>query len=202
MKKPIISKIVSEISSEKQYRNEAFQNIDQGEGVIDKSDFEGCVFENCNFQQSVFSKCLFESCTFVRCNLGLIKIQDVQFQSTQYSRCKMIGIDWTGLGLSFDMKFEDCVLDDSIFAGLDIRNIEMIRCKLRGVDFTDTNLTDAVFHESDFKEARFINTNLTKADFSGAFNYSIKPDLNNLKRTKFSLSGVIGLLEDLDIIIK
>jgi hypothetical protein len=47
--------------------------------------------------------------------------------------------------------------------------------------------------------AVFDTTNLEKADFRTSVNYSIDPALNRLKKTKFSLSEIYGLLYKLDI---
>ena len=44
-------------------------------------------------------------------------------------------------------------------------------------------------------------TILEKADFRTAKNYSIDPEQNRLKKAKFSLSGVVGLLRKYDIVV-
>jgi len=45
----------------------------------------------------------------------------------------------------------------------------------------------------------FENTILEKVDFSTSFNYSIDPEMNKIKKAKFSLPEVIGLLNKYDI---
>lgn len=50
--------------------------------------------------------------------------------------------------------------------------------------------------------AIFKNTNLESVDFRTSFNYSIDPDLNRIKKAKFSLSGIAGLLNKFDIEIE
>jgi fluoroquinolone resistance protein len=47
--------------------------------------------------------------------------------------------------------------------------------------------------------ATFDNTIIEKADFRGSLNYSIDPENNRVKKAKFSLSGVDGLLGKYDI---
>jgi hypothetical protein len=42
---------------------------------------------------------------------------------------------------------------------------------------------------------------LTQADFTGARDYTIAPNLNQLKQTKFSLPEAMALLYGLDIIL-
>ena len=46
------------------------------------------------------------------------------------------------------------------------------------------------------------NSNLEKADFRTAANYSFNPELNKMKKTRFSLSGLPGLLAKYDIEIE
>lgn len=75
-------------------------------------------------------------------------------------------------------------------------------CTLREVDFTNTDLTEAVFLDCDLMKAHFENTILDKADFTTAFNFSLNPDNNRLKKTKFSRETVTGLLHHLDILIE
>jgi hypothetical protein len=44
------------------------------------------------------------------------------------------------------------------------------------------------------KRAIFENTNIEKVDFRSSYNYVINPEIHNVKKAKFSLSGLIGLL--------
>jgi hypothetical protein len=51
-------------------------------------------------------------------------------------------------------------------------------------------------------DAKFENTNLEKADFRTAFNYSFNPDLNQIKKAKFAVQGLAGLLLHHQIMIE
>lgn len=48
----------------------------------------------------------------------------------------------------------------------------------------------------------FSRTILKEADFLTASNYIIDPELNNIRKAKFSLSSVAGLLNKYDIKIE
>jgi hypothetical protein len=50
--------------------------------------------------------------------------------------------------------------------------------------------------------ANFDSTNLEKVDLRTAFNYSISPERNRIKKAKFSSQGLVGLLQHHDIIIE
>jgi len=47
--------------------------------------------------------------------------------------------------------------------------------------------------------AAFENTILEKADFRTSFNYSIDPEKNRIRKARFSLAGISGLLDKYDI---
>lgn len=75
------------------------------------------------------------------------------------------------------------------------------RCSLHETDFIDADLTGAIFNECDLHLAKFENSILEKADLRTSFNYTIDPTLNKLRKARFSLPGVLRLLDKYDIII-
>ncbi len=74
--------------------------------------------------------------------------------------------------------------------------------QLQEADFSQCELMEAVFDHCDLLSATFDNTNLEKADLRTAYNYSIDPEKNRVKKAKFSLAGVGGLLNKYDIVIE
>jgi hypothetical protein len=50
--------------------------------------------------------------------------------------------------------------------------------------------------------AKFENTLLEKTNFETAYNFSIDPERNKIKKAKFALAGVPGLLHKYNIEIK
>ncbi len=63
--------------------------------------------------------------------------------------------------------------------------------RLNGADFSDVVLSGTLFHKCD----------LSKADFSSAVDYHIDPLTNKIKKAKFSLPEVVGLLHGFDVTI-
>ncbi|MEI9959311.1 MAG: pentapeptide repeat-containing protein [Ferruginibacter sp.] len=72
---------------------------------------------------------------------------------------------------------------------------------MQEVDFTGCDLTEANFDNCDLTNAHFENTILEKADFRTAINFIIDPEINKIKKAKFPLSGIAGLLNKYDIAI-
>jgi hypothetical protein len=62
-------------------------------------------------------------------------------------------------------------------------------------------LTSSVFHNCNLLKAAFYNTIIEKADFATSINYSIDPEINRIKKAKFSIFGLPGLLDKHDLII-
>ncbi len=89
----------------------------------------------------------------------------------------------------------------SSFHKLEIKNTIFISCSLKEVDFEDTDLSGSNFENCDLSGAVFGNTNLEKVDFTTAFNYTVDPVINNVKKARFSIQGLPGLLSKFDIII-
>jgi len=83
-----------------------------------------------------------------------------------------------------------------------LKNIRFHNCILKEIDFTETDLTGAKFENCDLHRSIFANSILEKADFRTAFNYTIDPELNRIKKAKFSLPGVLGLLARYNIEIE
>lgn len=115
----------------------------------------------------------------------------------------MLGIhfeDCNDFGLSF--RFDNCVLDHSSFYNAKINKTIFMDSRLHEVDFSESDLADSSFLNCDLGGALFDNTNLEKADFLTSYSYSLDPERNRLKRTKFSSNGLSGLLRKYDIIIE
>jgi uncharacterized protein YjbI with pentapeptide repeats len=114
------------------------------------------------------------------------------------------------LGLRFDtcnefglsISFESCQLNHSSFYKTKIKKTFFKNSHLQEADFTETDLTDSVFDNCDMERATFDQTLLEKVDFRTSINYSIDPELNRIKKAKFSIFGVVGLLDKYDIEIE
>jgi uncharacterized protein YjbI with pentapeptide repeats len=106
------------------------------------------------------------------------------------------------LGIHFDyvnpfgleMSFENCQLNHTIFYQLKLKGTKFNSCNLYEVDFSECDLSEVSFEKCDLNGAIFEQTRLVSADFSSATNFTINPNLNNIKNAKFSLDGLPGLL--------
>ncbi|HWR02042.1 MAG TPA: pentapeptide repeat-containing protein [Chlorobaculum sp.] len=175
-----------------------FDGLDRGCGV-----YEECRFRHCNFSGADLSGVIFRNCTFESCDISLAKLAGTGLQEVRFVNSKLLGLNFIGCRkLLLRTEFERCMLKLAVFNGLDMRNTKFADCDLREADFTNTNLGGASFGDCDLRQALFFHTNLENADFRTAFNYSIPPETNRIRKAKFSIHGLAGLLEVYEIEIE
>jgi uncharacterized protein YjbI with pentapeptide repeats len=178
------------------FTNETFPRFPLGE-------YENCRFISCDFSEVDLSSCVFLAGEFVGCNLSMVKIAKASFQDVTFTGCKLLGMRWDGcnpFGLS--LTFSNCSLSHSSFYKLKVKNIRFTSCQLQEVDFSEADLANASFDTCDLKGAVFSGTNLERADFRTAVNYSIDPEANRIRKAKFSLPGIAGLLDKYGVVIE
>jgi fluoroquinolone resistance protein len=176
--------------------NYSIKSLPQGE-------YNNCAFINCTFLNADLSEILFIECTFDNCDLSNAKLKNTSFQSVNFTNSKLLGLhfdDCKDFLLSFN--FENCLLNYASFYKLRLHNTQFIHCKLEDVSFEKTDLTNAVFQHCDLNKALFDNTNLERADLKTAINFSINPEINPLKKARFSTQNIAGLLDKYKIIIE
>jgi len=165
-------------------------------------EYENCIFNNCNFADNDLSELKFIDCTFNSCNFSLAKLNNTTFRDVKFKDCKMLGLKLdtcNEFGLSFS--FDACQLNHSSFYKTKIKRTIFKNSQLQETDFAEADLTSSVFDNCNLSQAIFDHTTLDKADFRTSYNYSIDPEINRIKKAKFSIHGISGLLEKYDIII-
>ncbi len=189
---------------EDEYYSKNFNGLNLSSKEINSKVFESCTFNECDFSEAIFSKCKFVDCMFIKCNLSVIKIITSKYTDVSFDECKVIGVDWTkalwpDISLSSSLKFQNCIISDSSFFGLSLREIVIQACKAHDVDFRESDLGEANFTQTDFSNSLFGKTNLASADFTEACNYQIDVYDNEIKNAKFSRYQALELLDSLGI---
>ena len=180
-----------------------FENQKYHDHPLEAGEYEGCTFNNCDFSNSDLSGLNFLECEFRECNLSLAKLINTSFRDTKFINCKLLGLHFEECNnLMISFAFEGCTLDLASFCKLKMKKTWFKNSKVFEVDFTETDLSYSSFINCDLERTIFRITNLEGADFRTSFNYSIDPELNRIKKAKFSLSGLAGLLDKYDIEIE
>jgi fluoroquinolone resistance protein len=195
---------MSSLSINKTYfENDKFQGINFSQDSFVIGEYEKCTFENCIFTKANLSEIIFSNCVFINCDLSLAKVNNTAIRDIKFKGCKLLGLhfeDCNQFGLA--ATFEDCILNLASFYKVNLKSFGFTNCSLIETDFTQSDLRGIIFEKCNFAGAIFDHTNLEKDDFSTSFNFSIDPEKNKIKKAKFSITGIIGLLDKYDIIIE
>jgi uncharacterized protein YjbI with pentapeptide repeats len=141
-------------------------------------------------------------CTFTECDISNGKLLNTTLNDCRFTNCKLLGLHFEDCSdFLFSVGFDNCTLNFSSFYKRQMKKAVFKNTALREVDFTDTDLSGATFDNCDLAKALFENTNLEKADFRTAYDYSIDPERARIKKARFSIPGITGLLDKYDIVI-
>ncbi len=185
------------------HEDESFNNIVYPGKETKDREFEKCSFTNCDFSNGIFASSKFINCVFTNCNLAMTKLRQCRLNHVVFKECKLLGVNFSECNdFLFSVRFDGCVLDYSSFLRKKMPNISFMNSSMKNVDFTECDLTRSVFSNTDLTNSVFNRTVLKEVNFLTASNYSIDPELNNIKKAKFSLYGLSGLLDKYDIEIE
>ena len=185
------------------HEDETFDGIDYSEKKLSGYEFFSCTFTNCNFTKSNLGNNDFIDCRFESCNFSLTLLDHTGLKGVQFKDTRLIGIDFGKCSdFLFAASFEHCRMDLCSFFRKKMKKAVFEDCSLKEVDFEETDLSMAVFKNCDLLHASFVRTILAGTDFRTAINYSFDPEINKLKKTKFSREGIAGLLAKYDIDIE
>lgn len=184
------------------YDDRVFSETDILEKGRRTTNFNNCIFKKCNFSEIDFRSCNFTNCEFDGCNLSMVKFNNAGLDNASFKNSKLVGTDFSAAkDFLFSVNFTDCILDYATFVKKKNKKANFIDCSLKGTDFSDADLTLAVFKRCNLVGAVFMRTTLAQANLSEAYNFSIDPELNNIRKALFSGSGLSGLLHKYDIVV-
>ena len=163
--------------------------------------FENCVFISIDFKSLTLGHARFIDCIFRICDLSNVNLSHVKFRSCTFEQSKLLGLQWMNASDFSDPTFKNSNLSYSNFSGLNLKKNKFLSCVLAEADFAGADLSECDLSDCDLMNARFQDTNLVKANFKGAFNYSIDPIQNKVRGAKFSLPEAMGLLKGLGVVI-
>jgi fluoroquinolone resistance protein len=181
------------------YFEEEFDKIN----TISRGEYDNCTFRNCDFSNVDLSHFIFAECEFIECNLTMTKLVKSSWRDVRFKNCKLVGLHFQDCqDFLFGVRFENCSLNLASFYQRNLKKTLFRNCSLHETDFTESDLSQAIFDNCDLKLAIFDNSILEKADFRTSFNYSLNPEINRIKKARFSLQGIAGLLSHYDILIE
>ena len=174
---------------------EVLKSINFQDQPLTKGDYESCRFEACVFSNSDLQFINFIECEFIDCDFSTANINQTAFKEVSFTNCKMLGLRFDSCNtFLLEMKFDQCQLNLSSFYKLSLKGIHFKNCELQEVEFVESDLSKSLFDDCDLNGAVFENTNLEQVDMHSSYGYNIDPENNNIRKGRFSLEGLPGLL--------
>ncbi len=175
--------------------DETYIGIDFTTKELQTTDYDNCEFVECNFAGTDLKDFSFEDCSFKSCDFSNAGIQNTAFKNIKFSSCKLIGLQFdTCNPFLLAFSFDSCILNYASFYQLKIPGTFFSNCMLIETDFTETDLSGAIFKACNFGGAMFGNTRLEKANFGDSVDIVLDPDQNQLSGASFDLDSLPGLL--------
>ena len=177
-----------------------FENLDFTGDAFVPGEYEQCVFTKCDFSRSNLANSKFLECEFIGCDLSLATLAKTAFRDVKFKDSKLLGLrfeECSEFGLSFSV--DNSILNHASFFRVKLRKTKFSNSKLIEADLTEADLSSSILDNCDLTGAIFKHTILEKADLSTSHGYSIDPEINRIKKAKFSLPAAIGLLDKYDI---
>ncbi len=185
------------------FEEEEFSGITFTIETLSKGEYDNCEFINCQLSNLDLSEFTFVDCLFKGCDLSTSKLTKTAFTNVRFKDCKLVGMPFDECHeFMFSVQFDNCLLNLSSFYKRKMKNTFFINCQLEEVDFTETDLSGCEFPDCNLKNAIFERTNLEKANLSSAHDFIINPDLNKIKKARFSVRSLPGLLTKYDLKIE
>jgi len=183
--------------------DKTFNKVIYFDKKISNREFDGCIFKNCDFSNNIFLECVFIDCEFIDCNLAMVKFPATSLKTVAFTKSKLLGIRFDEcVDFLFSVNFTECIVDYCWFTNKKLQKTKFVNCSMKDVNFSSADLTSAVFENCNLEGAIFDETTLAAANFTTAYNYKIDPEMNPMRKAKFSIAGIPGLLEKYDIKIE
>jgi uncharacterized protein YjbI with pentapeptide repeats len=131
-----------------------------------------------------------------------VNLNNASLKNVTFKDCKLLGVNFSECkDFLFYIKLDNCNADYCSFANKKMSKTCFYHCSLKDTNFTNTILNNSLFEHCNLANALFNKTNLKEANMETAFNFIIDPELNEIKKCKFSINGLLGLLAKYDIVV-
>lgn len=185
-----------------EFYNQVFDNTTKAPAQWAGQEFEQCTFKKLDLSRIAFTGSNFIDCRFEDCNLTRAELKNTKLYDVRFVNCKLPHVDFSLCNaFGFHVNFQECQLDYTVFLNRKLKKASFIDCSLKEAQFIKCDLTGTGFEHCNVELARFEHNDLSHVDFSSSYNLEINPDENKLKKARFSLHNLPGLLTKYDLVI-
>jgi fluoroquinolone resistance protein len=184
------------------FADQTFEDL-AGEGVsVAGREFQRCVFRRCRLPQSRWPQTRLEDCVFEDCDLSRMAPQGLSCRGVLFKRCKLMGVEWSGLGSLPDLAFDGCDLRYASFVDLRLRALEVVGCLVREANFLSVDLTEADFSGSDLAGSTITGCTLAKANFARASGVFFDPQKNKCRGARVATETAVLLMRSYGVVVE
>lgn len=185
-----------------EYYNQVFDPASESLDSWTLQTFEQCTFKNLDLAGALFIGSNFINCHFENCDLTKVLTKNARFDDVSFTNCKLNSVDFSPCNpFGFHTDFQNCQLNNTVFLNRKLKKARFIECSLKSAQFLKCDLAGTQFKECNFDSARFEDNTLTQVDFSSSYNLELDPAANRVKKARFSLHNLPGLLTKYDLVI-
>ena len=184
------------------YYNQVFDQPDSLPDQWINQAFEQCVFRKLDVARMIFAGASFVNCRFEDCILTRVDLKNTKLYDVNFLTCQLAHVDF-GLcnAFGFHVNFQTCQLDYTVFLNRKLKKANFTDCSIKEAHFLNCDLSGSVFKGCNLELTRFEANNLTQVDFSSSYNVVLDPDDNKVKKARFSIHELPGLLTKYDLVI-
>jgi uncharacterized protein YjbI with pentapeptide repeats len=197
---------VTEETGVKEHEGKQFESIQFTEDIR-MQEYTDCRFAHCRFADIALTDVVFRNCEFEDCTFRNVDVSGLRMQNTVLLSSACVGMDWSevrALGRLFPLfrEIRNSTLKLNNFFKMKLPKLHIAESQLLDCAFMECTLTESTFHKVDFQNTTFQDCDLSKSDFREAKNYKLNTESNRVAKAKFSLPEVVGLLDNLNVIIE
>jgi uncharacterized protein YjbI with pentapeptide repeats len=174
-----------------------------GEGLlVANKELQRCVFRRCKLPQSRWPETRIEDCIFEDCDLTRMAPQGLACRGVIFKGCKLMGVEWSGLGSLPDLAFDGCDLRYASFVDLRLRALAIVGCLVREANFLSVDLTEADFTGSDLTGSTISGCTLAKTNLARASGVFFDPQKNKCKGARVAVETAVLLMRSYGVVVE
>lgn len=165
------------------FEGQTFTGLQIAAASLEERELVNCTFANCSLQESKWAGTRLEDCTFKGCDLTRADFKRCSMRDVHFVGSKVMGVDFSKVSTHPQFSFEECHLRYALFEALSLKQLKVIRCTAREVNWLRVDLTDADFTGSDLNGSTIRGCTLTRTNFLNATGVFIDPAQNKISKT-------------------
>jgi uncharacterized protein YjbI with pentapeptide repeats len=173
------------------FEDETFTGIELTQATLAGHEFVRCRFEKLVLQESNWQGVRLDDCEFDGCDLTRMQPKKMAARGVAFTRCRLMGVDWSGLAPNPSFVFEECNLQYASFVEVNLTSTPFRRCRMVETNFFDARLVEAVFQECEMAGARFEQCDLRGADLADSRGLILDPSKNTVTGCRVSVETAV-----------